>query len=105
MVVSQLIENKRSIVTENKERADAFLRGSGLEKDSQEFHSYSEGTSAGHSGGGFTANGSSASGAFGGTHAAIEDSGASTETNHEARVAVRLVIPDGDVLWATTQES
>jgi curli biogenesis system outer membrane secretion channel CsgG len=105
MVVSQLTENKRFIVTENKDRADAFLRGSGLEKDHQEFHSYSEGTSAGHSGGGFSASGGSASGGFGGTHAAISDSGASTETIHEARVAVRLVNPDGDVLWATTQES
>jgi curli biogenesis system outer membrane secretion channel CsgG len=105
MVVSGLTENKRFIVTENKERADAFLRGAGLEKDSQEFHSYSEGTAAGASGGGFTANRNSASGGFGGTHAAISDSGASTETIHEARVAVRLVNPDGDVLWATTQES
>ncbi|MDP9267534.1 MAG: hypothetical protein M3P27_04310 [Acidobacteriota bacterium] len=105
MVVSQLTENKRFIVTENKDRADAFLRGAGLEKDSQEFHSYSEGTAAGHSGGGFTADRNSASGAFGGAHAAIQDSGASTETIHEARIAVRLVNPDGDVLWATTQES
>src|SRR3954470_23504191 len=95
MVVSQLTENKRFIVTENKDRADAFLRGAGLEKDSQEFHSYSEGTSAGHSGGGFSASGGSASGGFSGAHAAISDSGASTETIHEARVAVRLVNPDG----------
>lgn len=84
-IVSQLTENKRFIVTENKERADAFLRGSGVEKDSQEFHAHSEGTAAGQT--------------------AISDSGASTETIHDARVAVRLVNRDGDVLWATTQES
>src|SRR5206468_13090720 len=51
MVVSGLTENKRFIVTENKERADAFLRGAGLETTSQEFHSYGESTAGGSAGG------------------------------------------------------
>lgn len=101
MVVTSLTESKRFIVTENKEKADAILRGTGLEKTSQEFHSYEEGTAAGSFGGGF----SGGSGSFGGGSAAIKDAGASTETIHDARVAVRLVNQDGDVLWASTQES
>ena len=40
-----------------------------------------------------------------GDRAAADDSVASTETLHEARVAVRLVGTDGDVIWTTTQES
>ena len=35
----------------------------------------------------------------------IQDSKLSTETTHEARLAVRLVSQDGDVIWSTTQES
>jgi hypothetical protein len=33
------------------------------------------------------------------------DSSVNTETVNEARVAVRLVSPDGDVIWTSTQES
>ena len=35
MVVTSLTDSKRFIVTENKDRADAILRGAGLEKTSQ----------------------------------------------------------------------
>lgn len=117
MVVSALTESKRFIVTENKERADAILRGAGLEKTSQELHSSSEATSAGgaaggHSGsvsGSFTGGTGSVSGSSSGgfvSHAAaIEDASTSTETINDARIAVRLVDRDGDVIWATTQES
>src|SRR5260370_32428480 len=50
MVVTSLTESKRFIVTENKDRADAILRGSGLEKSSQEVHAYSDSTGSGPSG-------------------------------------------------------
>jgi hypothetical protein len=33
------------------------------------------------------------------------DSSVNTETINDARVAVRLVNPDGDVIWTSTQES
>jgi hypothetical protein len=35
----------------------------------------------------------------------ISDSSVNTETIDEARIAVRLVSPDGDVIWTSTQES
>ena len=35
----------------------------------------------------------------------VADAQASTETINDARLAVRLVSNDGDVLWSTTQES
>jgi hypothetical protein len=33
------------------------------------------------------------------------DSSVNTETVNEARIAIRLVDPDGDVIWTSTQES
>jgi len=117
MVINSLSESKRFIVTENKERADAVLKGSALEKTSQELHAIGEGTAAAvaagtHSGSisGSVSNGTgsisgSQHGGFGSKAMAIEDSQASTETINDARIAVRLVDSDGDVIWTTTQES
>ena len=47
----------------------------------------------------------SSSGGFAAHAARIDDSVASTETINDARVAVRLVDKDGDVLWTSSQES
>jgi curli biogenesis system outer membrane secretion channel CsgG len=113
MVVSSLVATKRFKVTENRERADAILKGVALEKTSQELHAYGEatavgGASGGHSssisGSGGTFSGSS-SGGFAAHNEAMNDSSVNTETVNEARVAIRLVNPDGDVIWTSTQES
>jgi curli biogenesis system outer membrane secretion channel CsgG len=45
MVVDSLTKSKVFAVTENRDKADAILKGSTLEKTSQEAHSYSDGTS------------------------------------------------------------
>lgn len=84
-VTSALMETKRFKVTENRERADAVLKGVALETTSHELHAYSEGTAAGRG--------------------AITDSSAHTETVNVAKLSIRLVDPDGDVIWTTTQES
>jgi hypothetical protein len=89
LIVSALVATNQFTVTENRERADAVLKGVALEKTSQEVHAYSEGTAVGGRNGG----------------AAIKDSAANTETIHEAKVGIRLVNPDGDVVWTSTQES
>jgi hypothetical protein len=112
-IIDSLNASKRFVVTENKEKADAILRGTGLEKTSQEVHAHSEGTAVGtaagshsgsFSGSGGTISGSS-SGGFVAHSAATEDSNLSTETVNDARAAVHLVDRDGDVIWSTTQES
>jgi hypothetical protein len=117
MVMSSLAESKKFIITENKEKADAVLKGSGLEKTSQELHATNEGTAvgaaaAGHSssisGSVINGSGSISGSSVGGAAAktmAIQDAQASTETVNDARLAVRLVSQDGDVIWATTKES
>lgn len=113
MVIDALTKTRKFIVTEKKENADAILKGTGLEKTSQELHATSEatnvaGAAGGHSGSVSGNNGSisgSTSGGFVAHSAGIADSQASTETVNDARMAVRLVSSDGDVLWSTTQES
>src|SRR5580704_11034235 len=117
MIVSALVETKRFKVTENRERADAILKGVALEKTSQEIHAYQESTAVGGASGGSHAeiNGSvangngnisgSSTGGFAARHAAISDSSANAETINDARIAIRLVSPDGDVIWTSTQES
>jgi curli biogenesis system outer membrane secretion channel CsgG len=117
MIVSSLVATKRFKVTENRERADAILKGVALEKTSQELHAYGESTSVGGASGGShsdlsgsVANGNgtisgSSNGGFVARHMGTSDSSVNTETINEARVAVRLVNPDGDVIWTSTQES
>ena len=109
MIVSALVSSKRFKVTENRERADAILKGAALEKTSQELHAYGESTAVGAASGGAHAevNGASgsSSGGFIARHMGTSDSSVNTETINEARVAVRLVNTDGDVIWTSTQES
>lgn len=105
MIVSSLAATKRFKVTENRDRADAILKGVALEKSSQEVHAYGEGTTVGRAGGHAEVNGRNGSGGFLAQHMGTSDSSVNTETINEARVAVRLVTPDGDVVWTSTQES
>jgi len=84
-VVDALSKSHRFIVTENREKADAIVKGVASERSSRELHSTSEGTAV--------------------RGAAIADSETSTQTISEARLVVRLVSSDGDVLWSTAQES
>jgi curli biogenesis system outer membrane secretion channel CsgG len=117
MIVSALVASKRFTVTENRNRADAVLKGVALEKTSQEVHAYGDSTAVGGATGsqhgevnGSVVNGTgsisgSSSGGFVAHHSAISDSSVNTETIDRARVAIRLVNTDGDVIWTTTQES
>jgi len=113
MISSSLSQSGRIIVTENKEKADAILKGNALEKTSQELHSLGQGTAVSSASGSVSGSGSrvgnvssaAVSGAFGAVGAAIQDSSVTTETIDRAAVAVRLVASDGDLIWASTQES
>lgn len=89
LLVDSLTSSNRFIVTENKEHADAILKGVATEQTDHELHSTREGTVVGNLR------------ALGG----ISDASTSTETIRHAHLAVRLVSPDGDVLWSTEKES
>ncbi len=115
MVISSLENSKLFVITENRERADAILRGSGEDLVYNDVHSSQDNLNV-HSNLGLRR--STDSGALrGGNHvsdsrdqsvglgAGEEESSHSTERRHEANAAVRLVNKDGDVIWSTTQES
>lgn len=105
MIVSSLVATKRFKVTENRDKADAVLKGVALEKSAHELHAYGESTAVGGASGGSHSEIGSSSGGFIAQHMGTSDSSVNTETINEARIAVRLVNPDGDVIWTSTQES
>lgn len=89
LLIDAITSSNRFIVTENKQRADAILKGVGTEQSSHELHSTHDGTLVGNFAG------------VGG----ISDSSTSTETLRQAHLTIRLVSSDGDVLWSTEKES
>jgi hypothetical protein len=117
MVIDALTASKRFTVTEKKQRADLLLKGYSLEKTTQEAHAVADSTVVAGAAGGHSASVSGVSGPAGGSvsgvssgglvahRLGISDSQASVETVNDARMAVRLVSTDGDVVWSTTQES
>ncbi len=107
MIISSLHGAKLFVVTENAERADAFLRGSAEDLVFTDTLSTSEGVNvrAGASstdGGRTTSERSSRSGAI---SAGDQESVRIAERKHEASTSVRLVNKDGDVIWSATEES
>jgi hypothetical protein len=110
MLVSSLEGTKLFVITENQERADAFLRGAAEDLVFTELHSSSEGINArtnlgtSRSARGYNGLGSSES-INGGLGVGETESSHVEERKHEAVAAVRLVNKDGDVIWSTTQES
>ncbi len=107
MIIASLQAAGFFLITENPERADAFLKGTAEDLVFNEQFSSSEDLSlrTGISGarGGLTARdarrGAASIGITQGEDVKIN------ERKHEAVAAVRIVSKDGDVLWSTTQES
>jgi hypothetical protein len=101
MIIAALHRSRLFIVTEDEDRADAYLRGSAEDLIFTETHSSREGLSVRAAG--------SARGESGAASSSIgvgeTDDRYSRERKHEAVAALRLVARDGDVLWSTTQES
>lgn len=111
MLMSALQGTKRWIVTENAEKADAFLRGAAEDMIYTESRESHDGIVA-------RANLGLADGSYSTSNRQGErsarNSGASvganegqraTERKHEASAALRLVNKDGDLIWSTTKES
>jgi len=110
MLVSSLQGSKLFVVTENQERADAFLRGGAEDLIFTDVHSSSEGINARTNFGTSRSNRSAytvgnTESINGGIGIGETESSHVEERKHEAVAAVRLVNKDGDVIWSTTQES
>jgi hypothetical protein len=115
MVINGLQGSKLFVITENQDKADAILRGSGEDLVYNETHSSSDSLNV-HSSLG-TSQTVEDTALHGGTRtedrgtrsvglgAGDSESSHSVERRHEANAAVRLVNKDGDVIWSTTQES
>jgi hypothetical protein len=106
ILISSLEATGLFILTENQERADAFLRGGSEDMVFTDVHTSSDSLNA-HASlstrtGVYT---KSSSGQSAGMGLGESESEHSAERRHEAIAAVRLVSKDGDVIWATTQES
>lgn len=107
MIINALQASQLFAVTENPDRADAFLRGSAEDTIFTDTFQTSEGVNARASLGGSTGT-TRVSGARRGAASVgvgLDESEKITERKHEAMAAIRLVDANGDVIWSTTQES
>ena len=117
LIISSLQGSKLFVLTENADRADAFLRGAAEDLVYTDDFESSEGVNghlgdssrnANSSGTRFNGGGGSVSRSVARSLSAGVGENESTrikERKHEAMATVRLVNKDGDVMWSTTQES
>lgn len=115
MIITGLQSSKLFVITENQEKADAILRGSGEDLVFNETHSSSDSVNVHSSMNSSQTDEDTAlkggtrsyerTGRGMGLGAGESESRRSSERRHEANAAVRLVTKDGDVIWSTTQES
>ena len=104
ILLSSLQGTRLFVITEKEDRADAILKGGAEDLVFSETHGSSEGITARADMGSGRSSGNSR-GSYGGMGIGQNESEHSSERRHEAVAAVRLVNKDGDVIWATTQES
>jgi hypothetical protein len=113
-LISSLQNSRLFVVTENQDRADAYMRGSAEDLVFTEQHSTSDSINAhanlaygrsGYAQDGPNTSGRSSVNQSGGLGIGQSESMHSSERRHEASAAVRLVNKDGDVIWSTTEES
>jgi hypothetical protein len=113
MVIARLFQTRKFSLTENCEKADFVLKGSVTERSEHSSRSESEGigfgrgasgSSASSSRGGGVTSSSSSSGSAQLSGNAYENL-SSSEVKQEAAVTLRIVDKDGEIIWATSQES
>jgi hypothetical protein len=102
MIISSLQASGLFSITENPDHADATLRGSAEDLIYTDTFISSEGLNAR---GNIGSRATSRSGSYAGAGVGDNDSTHISERRHEASASVRLVDKEGDVIWATTQES
>ncbi len=97
------------VMTENPDRADAFLRGGAEDRVFQETFDFKEGVDGraqiGTGTTGIGNGGRNGSRRSAGISVGEDESARQTERKHEAVAAIRMVNKDGDVIWSTLQES
>ncbi len=104
ILIAALQRSRLFVVTENQDRADAFIRGAAEDLVFTESYSSSDSINARANAGSSKSAGGSR-GQYAGIGLGENESDRSTERRHEAIATVRLVNKEGDVIWATTEES
>ena len=106
MIINALQSASIFVITENQDKADAFLRGSAEDDVFTDTFQTSEGVNARASVSGALGTSEQQRAARIGWHRdRIGRMEKIAERKHEAFAAVRLVDASGDVIWSTTQES
>lgn len=105
LLISSLNATRLFILTDNPQRADAILKGAADDHSFTDTFDVKEGIT-GRLGSGHLSSGLGGSnGSLGSVSIGDNESHNIKERKHEAYAAVRLCGRDGDVLWATTEES
>ncbi|MEP6961159.1 MAG: hypothetical protein ABI995_03725 [Acidobacteriota bacterium] len=107
LMIASLHNSKLFVITEDPERADAFLRGAAEDLIFTDQFSSKDGVNMRAATGAGTRSSSSTNLANRGVSVMLgeDESLSRSERKHEAMAAVRLVNKAGDVIWSTTQES
>jgi hypothetical protein len=109
MLISSLFTTRHFAVTDNCERADAVFKGTAAENKERlsrlEDEGIGFGKRAGAASGSWNRSGGSVSAGSVGVAGVAGETLASSSEKTNATVALRLVTEDGEVLWATTEES
>lgn len=107
MIINAIKASKMFAVTEDRERADAVLRGTAENLIYTDVFQSSDSVDARAALGSSGVTGKAGTRRLPGLSVGVgvDESVRSTERKHEATVAIRLVNREGDVIWSTTQES
>jgi hypothetical protein len=106
MVISSLQSGGLFTITENEEKADVVLKGSGEDLVFTDQHSTSDSLNVHASAGsGSSTKGYTSSRSNSGIGVGENESSHIVERKHEASASVRLVNREGDVIWSATKES
>lgn len=100
-IIAKLFQSKRFALTENCDKADFVMKGSITERSQYQTRSESEGFQASASGSSRSGSSSSSGSSSGGAHESLS----SSEVKQQAVVTLRIVDADGEIIWATSQES
>jgi hypothetical protein len=104
LLIASLQQSRLFVLTDNPDRADATLKGAANDTVFTDTFDSQEGLNARANSGSYTGTSTRSSG-YGGLSVGENESHHVKERKHEAFATVRLCNRDGDVLWATTQES
>lgn len=104
LLIASLQQSRLFVVTDNPDRADATLKGAANDSVFTDTFDSQEGLNARANVGSYKGTSTRGSG-YSGLSVGENESQHIKERKHEAFATVRLCNRDGDVLWATTQES